>query len=293
MLFTADCILCNYKASLSAIRELTSDEESVRGLIADIMAIPAMRGLDWNLTSPEVFELAFRKIMATLDNTDPFKSMKARQNEKGMQLYAWLKSLVNESDDPLSMALNLAIIGNSLDLLWSEGCVNVEPIIRDRLGTPVPADNVLALTERLQSSELVVYLGDNAGEVVFDKLLIETMKSRIDAEIIFVVRSVPILNDVTLEDAYIAGIHEVATVMENGIDGPVPGTIVARCSEEVRNLIHRADIIISKGGGNFDSMEEEKDLLYKICFMLMCKCKPYHDYFNTDLYYPILSKCSA
>ena len=293
MLFTADCILCNYKASLSAIRELTSDEESVKGLIADIMEIPAMRGLDWNLTSPEVFELAFRKIMTTLDYTDPFKSMKARQNEKGIQLYEWLKSLVDESEDPLPMALNLAIIGNSLDLLWSEGCVNVEPIIRDRLSTPVPADNVLALTKRLQSSELVVYLGDNAGEVVFDKLLIETMKSRINAEIVFVVRSVPILNDVTLEDAYTAGIHEVATVMENGIDGPVPGTIVARCSEEVRNLIHRADIIISKGGGNFDSMEEEKDLLHKICFMLMCKCKPYHDYFDTELYHPILSKCSA
>ena len=84
------------------------------------------------------------------------------------------------------------------------------------------------------------------------------------------------------------GLDEVSTVIENGIDGPMPGTILSRCSEEVRRLVQEADLIIAKGGGNFDTMDEEKMLGDNTFFMLMCKCVPYRDLFRSELYYPIL-----
>ena len=119
--------------------------------------------------------------------------------------------------------------------------------------------------------------------------MIETLKKEDNIEVVFVVRSVPTLNDVTQKEAKMVGIDKIASVIENGIDGPLPGTILKRCSKEVRELVGRADMIVSKGGGNFDTLgEEKKNLKKNITFMLMCKCIPYSDYFRTQLYHPIL-----
>lgn len=289
MLLKPDCIMCNFKASLAAIRQLTSDEAIVRGLFSEIVEIPALRGQDWNITSPEVFETTWVKISAAFGDGDPFKSMKERQNQKALEIQPWLTSLVNESDDPLYTAANLAAIGNSLDLMWSEGSVAVEPWIRAGLKSPVPRKNFLALKKRLEDGNLLVYLGDNSGEIVFDKLFIDTIKRETDIEIVFVVRSIPTLNDATLTEAKQVRMDESARVIENGIDGPMPGTIIARCSDQVRQLVQDADLIISKGGGNFDSLDEETHIASKICFMLLSKCIPYRKRFNTDLTCPILS----
>lgn len=289
MLLKPDCILCNHKAALSAIRRLTSDEAMVKSLFSEILEIPALRGMDWEVTSPEVFEAACMKITAAFGDGDPFKSMKQRQNQKGLDIWPWLMSLVDESDDPLYTAANLASIGNSLDLMWSEGSVDVEPWIREGLNRPVPRRNFLALKRKLENSSLLVYLGDNSGEIVFDKLFIDIIKRETDIEVVFVVRSSPTLNDVTIEEAKQVGMHESARVVPNGIDGPMPGTMVARCSDEVRQLLEDADLIISKGGGNFDSLDQEELIEDKICFMLLSKCVPYRERFSTELTYPILS----
>ena len=292
MLLRPDCITCIFKASVSALRELTADEQTIRDVVRDILEIPSIRGLDWGKTSPEVFEIACGKITARLGNPDPFMAVKDRQNRKGLELYPSLNALVEEARDALYTAVNLAVIGNSLDVLWSEGSVDVEPIMREKLKKPVSEESFLQLRDRLAKSDLVVYFGDNSGEIVFDRLLIETMNRLFNTEIIFVVRSVPALNDVTVAEARAVGMDDVVKVVENGIDGPVPGTIVSRCSSEVRDYVEQADIVISKGGGNFDSLEGEKQLWDKMFFLLMCKCYPYHSYFKTKMYDPILSQCN-
>lgn len=288
MLLTPDCILCIQKASLAAIRELTSDEAVVREIMTDILSIPALQGRDWTLTSPEVFEMGFRKITEAFGNPDPFRTWKDRQNQKGLGLYPQLKSVIRDSPDPLATAIKLAIIGNSLDLMWSEGSVEVEPLIRDKLSNPLSAEHLTAFKEWISRSRLILLIGDNCGEIAFDKLLIETIRERCAAEVIFAVRTVPILNDATLQDAQTVGLSEVARVIDNGIEGPVPGTVIRRCSEEFRAAVDEADFIVSKGGGNFDSLNEEKQIAHKLCYMLMSKCAPYKNHFNTPLYEPIL-----
>jgi hypothetical protein len=117
----------------------------------------------------------------------------------------------------------------------------------------------------------------------------ETAKGLFDIEFIFVVKSVPAMNDATLKEAHVVGMNRLATLIENGIQAPLPGTILRRCSEAVREWVNKADLFISKGGGNFDTLDEEKgDLRAPIAFMLLCKCHPYSKRFGVEVNRPIL-----
>ena len=289
MLIKPDCIPCISNMSISAIRKLIFDEEIIRGLLCEILEIPSLRGLCWDITSPEVIERVMEKIVDAMDDPDPFYSLKAQQNKRMMELEPHLKGLLNEASDSLYLAVKLAILGNAIDLMISDTSGEVETTIQGRLEeTRVPVERFLQFKKKLYESELVLYFGDNSGEVAIDKLLIETIKEEKDLEIVFVVRSVPALNDATLNEAKMVGIDKVTSVIENGIDGPLPGTITSRCSSEVRDLLQHADLIISKGGGNFDTLEEDKDS-YNIAFLLLSKCLPYYNYFQTELHQPILA----
>jgi len=289
MKITTDCIACNLKAALMAIRELTTEESVMRELVAEIMQIPAMRGHDWSITGSQLVEQISNRITTATENRDPFRRRKEQQNKKCLELYPWLKSLVVESEDSLFMAVNLAIIGNSIDPMGYLSSQDLERAIQGVLENPVSRSSFMDLKGRLEQSSLVIYLGDNCGEIVFDKLLIETIKAHYEIEVAFVVRSVPTLNDATMTDAELVGMSDTAFVMENGIDGPLPGTILSRCSEQLRSLWTSADLVISKGGGNFDSLDEENNITTPIYYMLMCKCIPYENYFNVPVNSPILS----
>jgi damage-control phosphatase, subfamily I len=290
MKITTDCIACNLKAALMAIRELTTEESAMRDLTAEIMQIPAMRGLDWSITGSQLVEQVSNRITAATNNHDPFRGRKEQQNQRCLELYPWLKSLVDGSEDSLFVPVNLAIIGNSIDPMGYLSSQDLERAIQGVLENPVSRSSYLDLKAQLEQSNLVIYLGDNCGEIVFDKLLIETIKTLYEIDVAFVVRSVPALNDATLTDAELVGMSDTASVIENGIDGPLPGIILSRCSEQFRSLWDRADLVISKGGGNFDSLDEEKNITTPIYYMLMCKCIPYENYFNIPLNSPILAR---
>ena len=289
MLLKPDCIPCILKMATSAIRKLTDDEEVLKELTIKILQIPALRGLDWDLTSPEVIEPVMGKMIETFKTPDPFKGLKAEQNQKGLELYPHLQQLIQESTDPLFTAVRLAIQGNAIDLMVSDRSIEVEKALDQELQQPIDEKSFLAFRDKLEKARLLVYLGDNSGEIVFDKVLIETIRTLYDLQVFFVVRGVPALNDVTIREAQSVGIDRLATVIENGMKAPVPGTILSRCSSEFRDLFQKADLIISKGGGNFDSLEEEKNLSKDITFLLLSKCLPYCHYFQTRMYQPILA----
>ena len=289
MLLKPDCVSCIHKALLSVIRELTSEEDQVKGLLTELMQLPSLRGPAWDMTSPQVIEVALAKISQAFGTPDPFKAMKKRQNARATELYPWLKKLVEESEDRLYTATHLAIIGNTIDIMWSGGSVAVEPIIRQQLRNPIVSESFVDLKRRLQSSRVILILGDNCGEIVFDRLFVETVKSIFDLQVFFAVRSVPTLNDATAQEAAAVEMDQIAEIIENGIDGPLPGTVTARCSDQMKKITEDADLILSKGVGNFDSIEEETHFHGKILFMLMSKCVPICSYFGTKMYDPVLS----
>jgi uncharacterized protein with ATP-grasp and redox domains len=290
MLLRPDCIPCILRMTITSLRKLPLDEDSVKTLYTDILENPALHGLDWDTTSVVVIEDIWKKIVKRVGTPDPFSKEKLNQNKKIMDLYPYLGKMVNTDPDPLYMAVKLSILGNSMDLMVADPSVTIENSISEKAKMPLSDQNYSQFKQQLKASKHVLIFGDNAGEIVFDKLLIETIRKRYELEITYVVRSVPTLNDATLKEATSVGLDKIATVIENGIDGPLPGTLLSRCSDEVNDLVRRSDLIISKGGGNFDTLDEERKHLHKnISFLLLSKCDPYCNHFDMKLYQPILA----
>jgi uncharacterized protein with ATP-grasp and redox domains len=293
MLIKPDCISCILKMAITAIRKLTADEEIIRDLTIRTLALPALQGRQWDLSSPEVIEQVMKIIIEAFGTPDPFYALKLEQNRIARALIPMMKQMVREATDPLQTAVKLAIVGNSIDLMVTERTPDLEKIVGQEMEQPLPEEAFNAFREKLAQSRSLVYIGDNAGEIVFDKLLLETIHDLYAPQVTFVVRADPALNDATRKEAEMVGLDEVASIMPNGLMAPVPGTILSRCSEELRELIRKADLVISKGGGNFDTLEGEKDLGADISFMLLSKCIPYCHYFQTEMFQPILSNFFA
>jgi uncharacterized protein with ATP-grasp and redox domains len=289
MLLKPDCIPCVLNMSISVLRRLPLDEETVKKLYTEILEIPSLQGRSWNTTSVHVIEEVMKKIHRTLNDRDPFASEKDRQNRVVEALYPQLKSWVESSTNPLYTAAKLAILGNAIDFMVPQNTLDIEKSIKEKLDFPVDQKEFEKFECHLRRSNRVLYFADNCGEIVFDRLFMETVKKLLDIQFVLVVKSVPAMNDVTWKEAHDVGMDRFATVIENGIQGPVPGTILARCSDTVKEWMGKADLFISKGGGNFDTLDEEKEAFPKpIVFMLLSKCHPYFKTFGVEVNRPIL-----
>ncbi len=289
MLIKPDCIPCVLNMSISVLRRLPLDEEKIKALYTEILDIPSLQGRFWETTSVHVIEKVMQKIHHAMNDPDPFAAEKERQNAVVMELYPRLRSWVEKSTNPLYTAAKLAILGNAIDFMVPQNVADIENSIREKLDFPLDPRECEKLEENLRRSKRVLYFADNCGEIVLDKLFMETVKGLFDIEFVLVVKSVPAMNDVTLKEARAVGMDHLAEVIENGIQGPVPGTILQRCSESLKQEIGKADLFISKGGGNFDTLDEEKDHLPRpIVFMLLSKCHPYFKAFGVAVNRPIL-----
>jgi hypothetical protein len=260
--------------SLEVVRTLTNDERQVKRFLTEVMELRPLRGEDYSITSPEMTRNVWLKIKEFSGLEDPLKTKKEEQNRKALDLYPAAKEIIKKSNDPLVEALKLAILGNSIDSMGDIKGFSIEGMVKLLHESWIDGRAIEELQIKISKVRKIVYLGDNCGEIVFDKLLIETLQQLYHAEIIFITRTLPILNDALLKDALSIGMNEVATVMENGILEPLPGTFLDRASEEVRGLFNNSNLIISKGLGNFDTLSEDETLRGKITFLLRGKCYP-------------------
>ena len=291
MLIQADCIPCILAMTLKAVANLSLTARAEKDLFTEILKIPALRGLDWNRTSPAIIETVMNIIMEKVHDPDPFLKEKIHLNTQALDLLPFLTNWVEGSADPLYMAAKIAILGNSMDIMMPGGLSSLEKFILEKLEAPLSREAFEQFCRQLSSARQILYLTDNAGEIVFDRLFIRTLKDHSDVNVTVVVRSLPTLNDATLKEAMDAGLDRVATLMENGIDGPFPGTSLKRCSPAVRQLADESDLIISKGGGNFDSLSQEvHDLKTPVFFMLLSKCRPLNTFFKTRLHQPVMAR---
>lgn len=197
-------------------------------------------------------------------NADPYLEIKKQSNDLVLSLYPTLKQLVLESENPFDIALRLAIAGNIIDFGVSNQ-YDLNATIDKVLKSDFAINHSSELKEALSTAKTVLYLGDNSGEIVLDKLFIETI---MHPNLYFAVRGAPVINDVTLDDARYVGIDKVADVISNGYDAP--STIVDKCSAEFQELYNKADVVISKGQGNLEGLLDKTDK--QIFFLLMVKC---------------------
>ena len=275
---------------LGFIRRTGLPEQKVFDLFNNVLQIPSLAGKDWNITSAHVVEAVMKKTYEVLGDVNPLKREKAKLNRSLMDRYETFERMVRDSSDPLETAVKLAILGNAIDVMISLDFSTLVKFVREKMAQSISEKRFGAFSAQLEKTRHLLYFGDNAGEIVLDKLLISFLKEMFEMDITYVVRSQATLNDVTLEEARQIHMDDVVPVLENGIDGPFPGTEVSRCSPEVQDLYMKADLVISKGGGNFDSLEEDKALYGRnISFLLLSKCYLYMTLLKTPLDAPILA----
>lgn len=262
-----DCIPCFFHQALQTSRMVTTDEGKVRRVLDEVGAM--LKDLPLDKPPPENGRLVYKKIAEITGNPDPFKGLKKKYTQVTLKLYPSLKRMVVRSEDRLLTAIRLAIAGNVIDfgarssLPQSHGDFDLEREVEEVLGRGFGVLDYENFRESLLTAPWVLYIGDNAGETVFDRILIEEMGKPVT----YVVRGKPIINDATYEDAVEAGIHEVAKILSSGVDAP--GTILGRCSDEFRRAYDSALLVISKGQGNYETLCGEKRPIF---YMLKVKC---------------------
>ena len=270
-----DCIHCTLRMSLNIARAAVKDELKIRKFTEEILKSDYFKGNNWTITSPEIIRDIWLIMQKTFGISDPLKIMKEEQNKAALKIYPYAKEFIFKSPDPFLESLKFAISGNSIDIMTGSTKKPSKKMIQTLQGGSIDLRQVEVLKKRLAGTQRLVYLGDNCGEIVFDKLFMEVIREKYNLEIIFVVRTTPVLNDATKADALYAGIDKVATIINNGIAEPIPGTLLEKASPELIKWINEADLVISKGGGNYDLLSEEKRLTGKCTFLLQAKCEPY------------------
>jgi uncharacterized protein with ATP-grasp and redox domains len=199
------------------------------------------------------------------NNPDPYKEVKKQSNDLVLGMYSELKKIIFHSVNSFDTALRLAIAGNIIDFGIGND-FDLRETINQVLNSNFAIDDSLQLKQALTEAKTVLYLGDNCGEMVFDKLFIETIGH---SNLIYAIRGEPVINDATMEDAKYIGMDLVADVISNGYDAP--STILEHCSSAFLEVFDRADVIISKGQGNLEGLlgQTTKD----VYFLLMVKCE--------------------
>jgi uncharacterized protein with ATP-grasp and redox domains len=251
------------RQALNTVRKVTKDAE-VHRQVLDTLArmMPRMR-LDQSparLTQP-VYEV----VAEVTGEADPFRADKARTNREALALLPRLEALEEAASDGLKTGLHLAASGNMIDLGIGHE-YDLEADVRRLVAQPFAVDATEQFRAELAPGRRLLYIGDNAGEIVFDRVLVEELLRR-EVEVTFAVKSAPIINDATMEDAEAAGLTEITRVIETGA-GDV-GVQWERCSDEFRAAYDAAEVILAKGQGNFETLDGQPGNKY---FLLKAKC---------------------
>lgn len=255
------CMDCQFKSFERLMQKFSVSDED-RQTFFEYYNITLARNP--NECMPEIHRLLNKKFCEIIKINDPYAEEKILSNNACVLLYSKYRKKVLAASNPFDKALRLAIAGNIIDYGASHS-FDIDATIHKVLQADFAINHSVALEQGIKKAKKILYLGDNAGEIVFDKLFIELI---MHPNITFAVRGAAVLNDATVYDAQLVGMDMVADVISNGYDSP--STILSECSDEFRAAYNEADLIISKGQGNYEGLMLENDP--RIYFLLMIKC---------------------
>ncbi len=255
-----DCLPCFMNQALRAGRIATDDEHKIKKLLDEVGKL--IQQIPMENTPPETGALIYKKVSEITGNDDPYKEIKEKNIEHAMHLYSELKQKVLESDDRLLTTIRLAVAGNVIDLGVDKE-FNIVEDVEIILHQEFAVFDYELFKQELKAAKEILYIGDNSGEAVFDKILIEELGK----PVIFVVREIPVINDITFKEAEQIGIDKIAKVISSGTTAP--GTILKRCNDDFLEKFKNADMIISKGQGNYEGLSGVNRSIF---FLLKAKC---------------------
>lgn len=268
MKISRECIPCLARQAVEIAEEVTSCSETQEEIIKK--SLEELSCINFNETAPEIGFRMHQHAKRITGIEDPYKELKNQYNEIADEIYQRIEreKWLENSEDPFDMACRLAISGNIIDfsvglqLDYSEIVKSVE----DSVKKDIFGSGTKSLYEAAEKAERIMYIADNSGEIIFDKFLIKQLPRH---KITYVVKGGPIVNDATMEDAIFSGVADLVRVIDNGHFAQ--GTTLEKCSEEFRKEFESADLIISKGQANFETLSDIRDK--NIFYLLRAKCK--------------------
>lgn len=267
-----DCIPCFYDQALKTARISGANEEVQREVLNQISELIPSFSLD--TTPAEMGSKIYAIVSKVTGKKDPYREIKENSNKMALKLYPQLQTKMAKADNPLQTAIRLAIIGNIIDygMKDTDGITKeISELLKDDFTTQnIDNDkhfNYSTFYQHLSEVESILYLADNAGEVVFDRILIEHLVNDYHKSVIYVVKGKPVLNDALVDDAIFCSINQFANIISCGADSP--GVVLNYCTPEFMRIFDEAEMIISKGQGNYEALSEVASPIF---FLLIAKC---------------------
>jgi len=262
-----DCLVCLYNQALKTSKLLNLDDETSAKILFEVAKI--LPNYSLKFTPPQIAKDTYALIEKITNNSDPLLKLKEKAIKEAKSFKPFLYEKIKQSNDKLLTALKIAVAGNVIDF-GAKKQFNLKDTIENIFNTPFKIDNYLELKEKLKTAKNIVIIADNAGENIFDVILADVLKSIYNVKIFYFVRGKPIINDVTIKEAKKSEIEKFATIIDTSV--PTPGYDLKYANKISKDIFMNADIIISKGMGNFES-------LYKIA--------------NREIFYLFIVKCNV
>ena len=256
-----DCYACFVRQALQATRMVGLGPRRQEEIVKEVLK--TLIDIDPASTPPEIGGLIHQLVRKEAGDQDPYQAAKEESTREALALYPAMKQLLETSDNPFETAVRLSIAGNIIDFAIVERPDDLWQTVERVLDQDFARDDVQELEQACSQADWVLFLADNAGETVFDRLLIE----QIDVPVYYAVKGQAIINDATYQDAVDAGVDQIAEIISNGSD--MPGTILSTCSPDFRERFREAEVIIAKGQANYETLSEKGD---RIFFLLQTKC---------------------
>lgn len=261
----SQCIPCFIQQAHDALQLIESDESQTHQTLQRVLQEAACFSSE--RTPPEMAQITHRIIREETGRTDPYEKIKRRSTELALRMEDEVRAVIEGSIDPFKMALRFSIAGNILDFArtsnWNQ--LDLSNFIEETRLHPLDDAAVEQLRKAVRRAGSILFLGDNAGETVFDRLLIERFSG---ADIFYAVKSTPVINDATRADAQSAGLHNVAELIENGSDAP--GTLLDDCNASFRWLFNEAGLVMAKGQANYETLSNASRPVF---FLTQVKCE--------------------
>ncbi len=275
-----DCVPCHIRHFINSARMFTDDEEVIADVLDHVLSVTSKhRSYD------NIFKMYIKSneiIEKIGSGKDPYKDFKDQINKICLDAQTELKQIIKKAENPFEMALKTAIAGNSIDVMQQGNRVSskvVKNILNTALDQKLNPSMVKKLYDEIIKAKKILYIGDNCGEIVFDKIFIEYLRDNVLYEdinkITYAVRGGPALNDSTIEDARSVGMTNIVKVITTG--AAIPSAYLPYSSDEFKEVYFSSDLIISKGQGNFEGLFDRHENIF---FLLKIKCATFERFFN-------------
>ena len=258
-----DCIPCFISHSLNVAKMTARNSEEQQEILRKTLAMAA--SFDFDRSPPAMAKKIHALIRQITGIDDAYVRIKDESTAFALEMLPFLRHEVQKSEHPFETTIRLIIAGNIIDFGTDHNfnLNSVHQIIADALKQQIDIDAIKNLHKSMSEAERILYISDNCGEIVFDRLLIEQFKEKI----ILAVRGAPILNDATRREAEMSGLNDLVQIIDTG--DSIPGVILEDCSDEFRHHYSGCDLIIAKGQGNYETLHETERPAF---FLFMSKC---------------------